>query len=948
MVINDGTLACVANGGLTLTGPVTLAGDTTLTTGYLGFGGGTGITLAGNVSGSGGLTALGGANVLSGSNTYTGDTTVSAGSLTLLNANALQGSSLLANIGALIILDSSVSTHAFTFGGLGGSLNLPLTDDGGNPVALSVGNNNNSTLYLGALSGGGSLRKIGNGALTLWGANTYTGGTTVNAGALNINGSLTGAVAVHGGVLGGSGTAGAVSVSAGGGVQGGYAGVGTLTLASLDYSGAGVLNIVPAPGSVPVIVSGSNSLTVGGGAGSVAVNVVAPPVTSGTLPVLRYSGAIQGTGFSAFSLGATPAGRCVTYGGLVNNPGEIDLNVVVTPVVWTGSSSTEWYATDTLPAPGNWKFSGGTTNFQPTDIVQFDNSTAAGGTVDISNGDVLPAAVVFNNDASHPYTITGVNGIGGTARVVVDGPGIVTMTASNSYTGGALISGGTLQVGNAATNGTIGSGPYDIAAGRLYLNYATAVPAGTFTWSNDIAGAGTLELNSAQAVNGTAQWGQSTPSSTLFGPGFTGTLQVDNGRINSSPVGLGGASNIIINANAQFLAWTGTYSQSITIAGNGWGETGFPGALRAAGGAVTTWTGPITLSANAGIEAQNGSNVTLTGPVTGNYQVEFESAGPGTINLAPSGTAQNSYGSTQVDSGATVIAGNQYAFSTGGLLMNGGVVETNGFNFSFANLSGGSGTIGNYSSAAASTITVGADNTSTMYAGALLDGGSMSLALTKTGSGMLTLAGYNTYSGATKVNGGTLQVDNGNAIPYGPGAGDVTVASPGVLDVAGYAVNVNGLRGNGTVDDSVGGGMFVVGNNDDTTSFSGTIQNSNSTAGVLSLTVVGGALTLTGTNTYLGGTTVESATLIVTNSKAIYDGTNLSVGTDLGAFGTVVPASAATASTTVPEPGTLALVAALLGSAAIYRRGGHGAPAKQGPVRVVGLRARRTYTARPA
>ena len=65
----------------------------------------------------------------------------------------------------------------------------------------------------------------------------------------------------------------------------------------------------------------------------------------------------------------------------------------------------------------------------------------------------------------------------------------MTMTASNSYSGGTQINGGTLQIGNAATNGTIGSGPYNIAAGgRLYLNYATAVPAGSLTWSNDISG----------------------------------------------------------------------------------------------------------------------------------------------------------------------------------------------------------------------------------------------------------------------------------------------------------------------------------------------------------------------------------------------------------------------------------------------------------------------------
>ena len=51
-----------------------------------------------------------------------------------------------------------------------------------------------------------------------------------------------------------------------------------------------------------------------------------------------------------------------------------------------------------------------------------------------------------------------------------------------------------------------------------------------------------------------------------------------------------------------------------------------------------------------------------------------------------------------------------------------------------------SGTIGNYSSTAASTITVGTDNTSSTYAGTIVDGGG-DLALIKTGSGMLMLTG---------------------------------------------------------------------------------------------------------------------------------------------------------------------------------------------------------------
>jgi autotransporter-associated beta strand protein len=353
----------------------------------------------------------------------------------------------------------------------------------------------------------------------------------------------------------------------------------------------------------------------------------------------------------------------------------------------------------------------------------------------------------------------------------------LTLTGTNSYSGGSNVNGGTLQIGDGlTTNGAFGTGQYNLATGaELYLNYATAVPSSN-GWSSNISGSGTVVLNSAQAVNGSANWGPNSATATVFYPSFTGTLQIDNGRIDISPAGLGGVSNIIVNggivSSGQFLAWSGVYDVPITIAGNGWGETGEPGALRAAGGAVTTWAGPITLTANAGISAQDATSFTLTGPITGNYQVEFETATgfPGTINLVPSGTSQNSYGSTQVDKGATVIAGNQYAFSTGGLLMNGGVLELDGFNASFANLSGTSGTIGNYGGAAA-TITVGADNSSTAYGASLVDGnGGAALALEKIGSGELVLspgAPGNTYSGGTNVEAGTLILASATALADG-------------------------------------------------------------------------------------------------------------------------------------------------------------------------------------
>src|SRR5262249_15084403 len=132
---------------------------------------------------------------------------------------------------------------------------------------------------------------------------------------------------------------------------------------------------------------------------------------------------------------------------------------------------------------------------------------------------------------------------------------------------------------------------------------------------------------------------------------------------------------------------------------------------------------------------------------------------------APSGTTQNSYGATQVESSATVTAGNQYAFSAGPILMNGGTLGLNGFNFSSANLSGSSGYVINGSSTGAATITVGHDNTSTTYSGILANGGTAALNLAKTGTGTLTMTGVNTYTGDTTINGGALQLTSGQNVP---------------------------------------------------------------------------------------------------------------------------------------------------------------------------------------
>lgn len=81
---------------------------------------------------------------------------------------------------------SGANTGPFNVGGLSGKASQALTDTVGAPVTLSVGNNNSSNAYAGALTGNGGLIKVGAGILSLTGANSYTGSTVINGGSLQL------------------------------------------------------------------------------------------------------------------------------------------------------------------------------------------------------------------------------------------------------------------------------------------------------------------------------------------------------------------------------------------------------------------------------------------------------------------------------------------------------------------------------------------------------------------------------------------------------------------------------------------------------------------------------------------------------------------------------------------------------------------------------------------
>lgn len=154
-----------------------------------------------------------------------------------------------------------------------------------------------------------------------------------------------------------------------------------------------------------------------------------------------------------------------------------------------------------------------------------------------------------------------------------------------------------------------------------------------------------------------------------------------------------------------------------------------------------------------------------------------------------------------------------------------------------------------------------------------------STGLIKTNTGTLTLATVNDYTGDTTVNGGTLMVGTSGALPSGAGKGSLNL-SAGTLDLNGFGQTVNNLNGAGTIDNTFAAAAALTVDCSSPAVFSGLIQN---TADPVSVTKTGASsLTLSGTNSYSGGTTVGgSGVLNIDSAAAIGSGGLLLSG---GAF----------------------------------------------------------------
>lgn len=355
-----------------------------------------------------------------------------------------------------------------------------------------------------SLSGAGGITKVSFETVSLTGTNTYAGNTVVQEGKLVLPTVQTNAAGVQ--VASGA-ELGVIRIAPDASLTAGSLSVGTSTL-SFD------LAALPNPTTPLIAVT---SLTAGGGAGSVTVNINGGlGLTAGQFTVVDYSGVIGGGGFNAFTLGTLPPGVSAT---LVNNAANssIDLNITSAPGLrWTGANGSSWdYATvnwfdEGANAAGIFsdgqpvRFQDGaatgivdlTSTFSPSGLTVSNNSlayvfggfgslnvprltkTGAGSLTRVDGGtDLIPemelnaGRFVSSNtfDASLASVLTDASA--GLGIFVKSGAGVLTVASNNAtFEGGMLVQEGALKVANTAALGSTNGSTIITNGGTLDVN----------------------------------------------------------------------------------------------------------------------------------------------------------------------------------------------------------------------------------------------------------------------------------------------------------------------------------------------------------------------------------------------------------------------------------------------------------------------------------------------
>ena len=910
-VILNGNQAFADNNALGLTVSTPITGNAASGTNTLSFNGtGSGpVALSGVISDGilGGNLGLivnktgGGVLTLSGANTYTGGTTLNNGQVVLGSATALGAATNTLTFGSGSTSDLQLGGNSITVGGLNTNptVGTPVIENASATAATLTDNVVSGTANYGGVlqdgAGGGALAltETGGGVQTLSGANTYTGGTTVNAtgglalGAGGTLGAATGNTTVTAGTLdlGGQSVTQNELILNGGFVVGP---TGTLTLSStgtavLISGGAYTFAGTPADTANLLLNGGNIVKTLGGTSGNAGTGT---PVIAGNITL--------GSAGSTVALQDSPGDPAaeLSLTGVISGPGALTQDNTV-------SGSTQEYGT--LLLSGANTYTGGTNiTVGRTEIA---NSSALGtgavtvgtrGTLALGGGafqNVNGGNLTIANNLTLNHTVSGNYGI----DAIQNNFGANTLTGTISLlapTNAFTINGGSLN----QTNVISGTGALNKYSGSpLILSGANTYSGGT-----NLIG-GTVNVNSAETPGVSGPLGSG--GTITFSGGTGGTLQysANNNFDYSSRFATTAGQTFNIDTNGQNVTYATPLTSTGTSALNKYGTGTLD--LTAAGSAVATSTihaGAVTVDtaaslvntglatvgsvagdngtlnvsgqfsagtisvANAttsvGTVNQTGGIVNQTGGADfriGGYNSAADAAAVGTYNLSggtltsPANFQVGGYGhGTLIQTGGTVNSG---AYTDSGRFAGGvGLIDVEGGNFNQTNvgthlIDGEQGT---------GVITVGT-------VGTITSAGGLVIGQTATGNGTFNLNTGGTLTTPFITGGATVGVTTIGTAVFNFNGGTLQDAASNTV-----ANNAAFLQGQTTANVRNGGAVINTNGNTATIGqalLHSTISGDNATDGGLTKTGAG-TLILTGADTYTGATTITGGTLQVGNA----------------------------------------------------------------------------------
>ena len=417
---------------------------------------------------------------------------------------------------------------------------------------------------------------------------------------------------------------------------------------------------------------------------------------------------------------------------------------------------------------------------------------ALNGTGTITDGAATASLLTFGaNNGTGTFSGLIQNG-SGTVSVVKDGTGTETLSYSSgdTYTGTTTISLGTLKIGatdeissssSVSVNATFDlNGFSDTIANfsgkssGVLTNSGTGIETLTF-------GTGTNATYSGLIENGVALTKNGNGTETLAGADntYTGATTINAGTIKL------GATNAISDASDVTDDGTldmNSYSDTIgTLSGNS-------GSL-----VTSSVVGAVTLTVGATNDSGTFSGLIENGSGT----VALTMDGSGTETLAG---FNNTYSGATTISAGTLKVGAVDAIPFESNVTDDGTLDMDDNSVTIGTLSGSAAGLVTSSTAGAVTLTL--DNYDNATFSGVIQDGTGPVSLTIAGTATETLAGLNTYSGATTISAGTLQIGISNALPS---TSDVT--DDGTLDLNGFSTTTGALSGvaGGLVTSSVPG-----------------------------------------------------------------------------------------------------------------------------------------------